>query len=152
MPCSPSPHILDSADVNYAELAVAALHFGSSGAATDCQKVQSQVTSGEVEAAVAAAASLIRQRAGERLKEFKATIEEDKELLSMLRTCEKAGSRQVEGGLLSESLILKEFCTPAVMRTLEERMLIARFRLAKKKLLQDVVDGLEWPCKDRAAV
>ena len=105
-----------------------------------------------MEAAVAAAASLIRERATERLKEFKATVEEDKELLSRLRMCEKAGAGLVDGSMLSESLVLKELCTPAVMRTLAEQILIAQFRLAKKQLLQDVVSGLSWPCKDREAI
>lgn len=143
--------LFPAAEINLEELSLAAIHFGTTGTLTDCKTVKRHVTSGSVEPALQAAALLVRKRAQERLDQFQVDLQKDEEMLEMLGNCENASREQMDDSLLGKTLVVKEFCKVGVMRTIQERRLLTKFRLKKKELLREVVETLFWPCDEHRA-
>ncbi|CAI7757375.1 unnamed protein product [Closterium sp. NIES-53] len=102
-----------------------------------------------------AGADLVRDEVRQALARWSTPIDEDRRRLKQLEKCwwvdgkieKEDGVKGEEGEEVGEGEEgEEEVCTKEVVQTLMERELVLQYRIAKKKLLQNVYDRLEEGC------
>ncbi|CAI5491969.1 unnamed protein product [Closterium sp. Naga37s-1] len=138
---------------NYSGLAQASVWFGWHIYSGTCADMAQSIGLTDHElTSLLAGADLVRDEVRQALAIWSTPINEDRRRLKQLEKCwwvdgkieKEDGEEGEEVGEGEEGE--EEVCTKEVVQTLMERELVLQYRIAKKKLLQNVYDRLEEGC------